>query len=195
MNTSTHCPISGEVNCKCLYPREKISPLQVDLKSSMRKLFTDHGVYTAFVLKSIIDNGKDTQIFLTRLLGNQKDIGDQVALIVGVKNGNQVTQLLTDHIKLAGDTITAIAKRDPTLADKINKQFAQGNQVAQGLSSLNPETLPFETIQQMFQIHNQFVVDMAINRFQGKYEEEQQLYDGYYNEILAMSDTIAHALM
>lgn len=196
MNPQAHCcGITGEVHCKCLYPREKISHIQVDLKSSLRKLFTDHGVYTAFVLKSIVDGGKDTQVFLKRLLGNQKDIGDQIALVAGAKNGAAVTALLTEHIKLAGDVITAAVKKDPTLTDKINKLFANGDQVAIGLHSLNPTGLPFETIREMFHIHNQFVIDMTINRIQGKYENEQQLYDSYYNEILAMSDSIAHALM
>jgi hypothetical protein len=195
MNTSKYCPLTGESHCKCLYPREKISLLQVDLKSSMRKLFTDHAVYTALVMKSLVDNGKDTQVLLTRLLLNQKDIGDQIKPIVGEKNGNLVTQLLTQHINLAGDVIKAIIKRDPMLADKINQFFANGNQVAAELSSLNPEGLPLETTQEMFHMHNQFVIDMTIARFQGKYDHEQQLYDGYYNEILALSDSISHALM
>lgn len=195
MSQNHCCALTGEVHCKCLYQRDKITPLQVDLKSSLRKLFTDHAVYTAFVLKSIIDHGKDTQIFLTRLLGNQKDIGDQIKPIVGENNGNAIAQLLTDHIKLAGDVITAVSKRDPILPDKIDKLFLQGDQLAYGLSSLNPEKLPFETIQQMFRVHNQFIVDMAIARFQAKYDREQQLFDSYYNEMLAMSDAITYTLM
>jgi len=54
MNHS-YCPITNERNCKCLYKQEGISALKVDLRSALRKLFTDHAVYTSFVLKSIVD--------------------------------------------------------------------------------------------------------------------------------------------
>src|SRR5436853_3097395 len=102
-----YCAITNEVHCKCAFEREKVSALKVDLKSSLRKLLTDHGVYTVFVLKSIVDGNKDTKVFLDRLLANQKDIGDQLKPIVGNNKGNEVTAVLTEHIKLAGNVITA----------------------------------------------------------------------------------------
>lgn len=194
-STNKCCPLTGETHCKCLYPRDKVTPLQVDFKSSLRKLFTDHAVYTVFVLKSIVDNGKDTKVFLDRLLVNQRDIGDQLKPIVGVNNGNAITQLLTEHIKLAGDVITAAVKRDPTLPEKIKKLFANGDTIALNLSALNPHTVSYEEQKEMWHRHNQFVIDMTIQRIKGNYLQEQQLYDSYYNEILAMSDSIAHGLM
>ena len=189
-----YCAITNEVHCKCAFEREKVSALKVDLKSSLRKLLTDHGVYTVFVLKSIVDGNKDTKVFLDRLLANQKDIGDQLKPIVGNNKGNEVTAVLTEHIKLAGNVITAAFKNDPTLNMKIETLFANSDEVAATLTSLNPEALPYELTQSTFHIHNQFVIDMTVARIKGDYLREQKLYDAYYNELLVLSDAIFHAL-
>lgn len=194
MQSTTFCPTTGEVHCKCLTPKIRISSLKVDLKSALRKLFTDHGVYTAFVLKSIVDGISDVPVFLDRLLLNQEDIGDQLKPIVGDAKGNLLTDVLTEHINLAGDVITAATKNDPTLNDKIKKLFENSDEVARVLTSLNPSKLPYPITQKMFHTHNQFVIDMTVARIKKNYEEEQRLYDAYYNELLEMSDAIYNAL-
>lgn len=191
---SNYCSITGECHCKCLYERNKSSALKVDLKSALRKLFTDHAVYMVFLLKGIVDLTSDTQVFLTRLLRNQVDIGDQLKPIIGTDNGNKVTAVLTKHIKLAGSVITAETENDRNLNLIIQDLFTNSADVAQVLSSLNPQLLPYAATKQMFDIHNQFVIDMTVARINGDFNREQQLYDGYYNEILAMSDAIYYAL-
>jgi hypothetical protein len=193
MNHS-YCPVTNEYNCKCLPKPEGISALKVDLRSALRKLFTDHGVYTAFVMKSIVDSGKDISVFLNRLLANQKDIGDQLKPIIGIENGDKITEVLTSHIKLAGEVIKAAKNKDPNLNDKINLLFANSDIVAETLTSLNPEALPFDLTQNMFHTHNQFVIDMTVARLSGDYLKEQQLYDAYYNELLLLADEIFFAL-
>ena len=188
------CPITHESHCKCLYVRDKVCSLKVDLKSSLRKLWTDHAVFTALVMKSIVDNNKDTKVLLDRLLLNQKDIGDQLKPIIGENKGNELTNILKEHIKLAGDVITAAVKNDGMLEIKIKNLFNNSDQVALILSSLNEYKLCYEITQNMFHIHNQFVIDMTVERIKGNYSQEIKLYDSYYNEILAMSDIIYDAL-
>lgn len=44
MTSKVYCGITNERNCKCLNHKiPKVSAMQVDLKSVMRKLFSDHG--------------------------------------------------------------------------------------------------------------------------------------------------------
>lgn len=186
------CPITGEKHCKCIDHKEPID--HIDLKSTLRKLFTDHGVYTAFVLKSIIDD-VSPDVFLKRLLVNQKDIGDELKPLIGNTKGNLITKLLTEHIKLAGECIKAAAKHDKQIQKKLNMLFKNSDQVAAALSSINPQKLPYDITQEMFEIHNNFVVDMAMARVAKDYKKEQILYDAYYNELLDMSDHIYLALL
>jgi hypothetical protein len=168
---------------------------EIDLKSTIRKLFTDHAVYTSFVLKSIVDHhDADTKVLLPRLLQNQKDIGEQLKPFIGSSKGNKLTKVLTEHIQLAGAVIKDATYNNPQLEQDIKKLFNNSDDVAMVLTSINPELLPYEDTQMMFIIHNEFVIDQTLARLSKDYQQEQKLYDAYYNEILLMSDLIADAL-
>lgn len=189
------CPITGEINCKCMYDRSNMAFPKVDLKSTMRKLFTDHAVYTSLVLKSIVDHNEvNTKILLPILLNNQKDIGSQIKLYTNINIGNQITKVLTEHIKFAGAVITDATNNSSKLEEDKAKLFKNSNEVAATLTSLNPYQLPYEDTQYMFELHNKFVINMTVARLNKNYKKEQKLYDAYYNEILMMSDLIADAL-
>ena len=191
-----YCRRTGEVHCKCLPGRtlNHVHPLKVDLKAALRKLFTDHAVYTAFVLKAIVDGTADVSAFSKRLIQNQKDIGDQLAPLVGAAAGQKLTNLLTEHIKLAAATITAATKKSAELNGLLDKLFKNSNDIAAFLTSLNQTMLPYDITSDMFRMHNQFVVDMTLARIAKNFEKEQTLYDAYYAEILEMSDAIFAAL-
>lgn len=191
-----YCRITGEKHCKCENKREGIHIMKVNMKEAFRKLFTDHACYTVFVLKGIIDKNDSVTVFLNRLLDNQKDIGDQLKPIIGEENGNRVTDLLKEHIRLAGEVIKSISakERSKLLNEKIAVLLDNGDEFSRFLSSLSPDKLPEREMIDMFERHNSFVKDMAIARRNKDYLEEQKLYDAYYNEILEMSDAIVNAL-
>jgi len=166
---------------------------------TLRKLFTDHGFYTKFVINSIVDGAPDLEALLERLMQNQKDIGDQVKPIVGEANGNRLTEVLSEHIRLAGEVIKAakastLEGRSTTLKGKVRELFRNSDQVAELLSSFNPKALPYEDMVQMFREHNQFVIDMTMARLTKQYRLEIRILDAYYNQLLRMSDQIFFAL-
>lgn len=194
MYEQTYCPITSEVNCKCIDGKPGISALQVDLRAALVKLFIDHGVFTALVLKSIVDGGRDTTVLLNRLNQNQHNIGDQLKPILGEAFGNELTNVLLEHIKLAGAVITAAAKNDLTLDDKITQLFDNSDEVAAVLTSINPDKLPYEVTQRMFHIHNQFIIDMTIHRLNHDYQNEITLFDAYIGELIQMANSIYQAL-
>jgi len=90
--------------------------------------------------------------------------------------------------------IKAARNRDDDLNNKIDLLFINSDLVAETLTSLNSEVLPFDITQDMFHVHNQFVIDMTISRITMDFLKEQQLYDAYYNELLMLSDSIFNAL-
>ena len=139
-------------------------------------------------------NEENTKVLLPILLNNQKEIGDQLKPYIGVSNGNKITKVLTEHIKLAGAVITDATNNSPKLDEDKAKLFRNSDEVAATLTSLNLKMLPYEDTQYMFEIHNRFVINMTIARLKKDYKKEQKLYDAYYNEILMMSDMIADAL-
>ena len=191
-----HCSITGETRCKCIKTNAKISSIQVDLKSSLRKLFTDHAVYTKFILNAIINKTPDLNILLEHLMINQEDIGNQLKPIIGDYNGNMLIMLLKKHIELAGSNKMAVNLPFNLflIENNIKMLFSNGEQVARFLTFLNPIKLHYDVIKDMFNRHNQFIIHMIKARISGSYQNEYKLYDACYNELLEMSDTIVNAL-
>lgn len=143
-----YCPITREVSCKCGKYQTKIPSWQVNLKLTLRKLFTDHAVYTKFVINGIIGIYPNVPAMTQRLLSNQIDIGDQLKPIIGDSRRKELTDLLTKHIILAADviTITSSNKAQQELQIAVNNLFENSDQVAAFLTSLNPEKLPYHFI-------------------------------------------------
>lgn len=192
-----YCAVTGEVHCKCEGEKEGIPAIKVNMRETMRKLFTDHAVFTKFVLQAIVDAHPGVTSLLTRLKQNQTDIGDQLKPIIGVKLATKLSDLLLEHITLAGEVITAASDDladKTTLESAITKLMENSGRVAEFLTSLNPVKLPAKETHEMFDMHNQFVIDMTLARIAGNWEKEIVLYDAYYNEILSMSDAINDAL-
>src|SRR5437016_4835251 len=113
---TTYCPVTGEVTCRCATKTTKVNGLLVDVRSALRKLFTDHAVYTERYIEKFFCNNPTAKDTANRLLENQKDIGDFVAPIVGKQNGDMLTKLLTEHIMCAVAVLDAL-KKDPKSID------------------------------------------------------------------------------
>lgn len=168
--------------------------MEVDLKATMRKLWTDHGVYTKFVINSIVDGNGDTSALLPRLMANQEDIGNQLKPVVGDEASNRLVLALKEHIRLAGEVIKSARLGGRLLAINTDLLFTNSRDVSQAISNLNPDRLPLQFVLAMFDEHNQFVIDMTVARIRGEHKREFELYDAYYNELLEMSDMIVSSL-
>ena len=77
------------------------------LKQDMRKLWTDHVVWTRDYIIAATEKQPDAPSALNRLMKNQDDIGSAVAKYYGDAAGRQLTTLLKDHIAIAGDIVKA----------------------------------------------------------------------------------------
>lgn len=188
------CPITGDPECKC---KQIVTVLQgnLNIKEALRKLFSEHAYYTWLFIDTfrLPGNGDITN----RLLKNQQDIGDALGKVLGnTQLGNQLTQLLQDHIKGAAGAVTALYDFGPDskeLKAAIDKVLANSKQVAEFLSKLSPK-LPFETVHAEFDQHNQYVVNIATAHYKKEYVKEIGIADEYYTHMLKFSDMLAAAL-
>lgn len=162
-----------------------------DIKQNLRKLFTEHAVYTKFVITDIIENLGNTTADVNRLIKNQQDIGIFVSPIVGNDNGKKLADLLTTHINLAADCIKSLKMGKGMYSDNnVKKLFANSKQVSAFLSNLNPIKISLDIITKEFAMHNQQVLDIGKAQYNKKYEDVVILYDNYYEHMLMMSDLI-----
>lgn len=146
-----YCPITGEINCKCNKNQNMISSLKVDLKATLRKLFTDRAVYIKFLLDSIIDEVNNSNIILDRLLNNQNDIGNQIRNIIGDYNADELIRLLYQNIKLIEDII--LLDKNNNMDDILNKRndlFDNGDEISHFLDNLNNKEGSYELYRDIF---------------------------------------------
>src|SRR5207248_3414214 len=77
------------------------------LKQDMRKLWTDHVVWTRDYIIAAVGDQPDAPAAAARLMKNQEDIGNAIAKYYGAPAGQQLTTLLKEHISIAVDLIKA----------------------------------------------------------------------------------------
>jgi hypothetical protein len=191
-----NCPVTGEIHCKCENNKNLDTfKTTITTKETLRKLFTDHAVYTKFYIECASSDLPDLKVITDRLLDNQKDIGDFIKPIVGNDNGNLVTKLLKEHILAAAGGVAALKSgNQDNIKNAVSKIFKNSEEVSKAISSLNPSGLPYDIVHKHFDEHNQYVIDIAKLHLEKKYSEEIKKYDAYYNHMLSFSDMLNNGL-
>lgn len=176
------CPL-GNMQCEC------------SMKEKLRKVFTDHVIYTKLYMEKYGTSRAETAVILKRLLSNQDDIANTLKPVIGIKQSKELARLLKQHIQLSGSMIAYVYQRDKKLADEAAlKVFQNGRQVAEFLTELNPKTLPLRITEEMFDMHNKQVFKLAWCHGWKEYKEEAHVFDEYLVHMLRMSDAIAKAV-
>jgi len=195
----TLCPITGGKDCHC--PKKpNMTPIGaamlVDMKSALRKVFTDHANYTSvFISESLPTLHEPSAAVTERLLRNPQDIADLISPVVGAEKANHVKDQFTQHLLLAAGAVAEVREGDEdTIADAVNNFITQGNDVAVALYELNPNKLDLTTLQRLINEHNNHVVELATLRKTGQNYEYYAEYDVYYAHMLAISDALYAAL-
>jgi hypothetical protein len=123
------------------------------LREAMRKLWTDHVVWTRDYIVAAVAGTPDAQTASVRLLKNQEDIGNAIAGYYGAPAGAKLTGLLKEHILVAVDLINAAKVNDQVKFNAVNNKWkVNGQQIADFLSATNPNW-PQATMREMMDMH------------------------------------------
>jgi hypothetical protein len=165
------------------------------LKQDMRKLWTDHTVWTRDYIIAAVADAPDAQAAATRLLKNQEDIGAAVAAYYGRSAGDQLTALLKTHITTAVDVVKA-AKAGDKAAFKTADDAWQQNamQIADFLSKANPNW-PKSTLESMMKEHLSTTTTEVQARLDKNWDADVRAWDAVYNHILKMSDALTDGIV
>src|SRR5678816_3455199 len=111
----------------------------IQLHQDMRKLWTDHTVWTCDYIIAAVDDKPDATAAANRLMKNQEDIGNAVAAYYGAPAGQQLTSLLKQHIAIAVDLIKAAKAGDQAAQKQASDKWQQNAvDIATFLSHANP---------------------------------------------------------
>jgi hypothetical protein len=165
------------------------------LKQDMRKLWTDHVVWTRDYVIAAIAGQPDAQSAADRLMRNQEDIGNAVAKYYGDEAGRQLTGLLKQHIGIAVDVVKAAKAGDKAALTQADDRWQQnGVEIADFLSKANPNW-PRETLVAMMKKHLETTTTEVVARLDKNWNDDVKAFDAVYDHILDMSDALADGIV
>jgi hypothetical protein len=176
------------------HPTSAPSPA-ASLKQDMRKLWTDHVIWTREYIVAAIGDQPDQQAAATRLMKNQEDIGAAVASYYGQPAGAELTKLLKEHISIAVDLITAAKAGNKTAQQSADAAWhGNAESIAEFLSKANPHW-PQATLVEMMNMHLSTTTDEVVARLTKNWDRDVQAFDAVYLHILKMSDALADGII
>lgn len=165
------------------------------LKLAMRRLWSDHVIYTRCYIISAIAALQDAQATATRLLKNQEDIGNAIVPFYGKEAGNKLTELLQEHIKIAVELVEAAKTGDQQKFGAADKRWTENaNQIAAFLAGANPNW-PKKDVTDLLSLHLKITKEEAVARLTGKWEEDIQKFDEIYTEIMVLADALSDGIV
>jgi hypothetical protein len=180
-----------------------ISRSALAFHDSMRKLWEDHITWTRNVIISFEVNEPDPSVVLPdlnaalgRLLRNQVDIGNAIKPYYGDSAGNQLTELLREHILIAGEILQAAKTGDAAaLADAQKRWYENAHDIAVFLNAANPRNWPLAEMDQMMKDHLDATTQEVLARLNENWEADVAAYDAVHEQALGMADMLSSGII
>lgn len=165
------------------------------LTQEMRRLWTEHVVWTRDYIVAAVGDQPDAPAAAARLMRNQDDIGKAVAGFYGDAAGRQLTALLKQHISIAVDLIKAAKGGDQAGQQAAAAKWQEnGVQIADFLSKANPNW-PRATLVSMMKTHLSTTTDEVVARLTKHWDDDVRAYDAVYTHILMMADALSAGIV
>jgi len=166
-----------------------------ELKQNMRKLWTDHVVWTRDYIIAAVGDQPDAQAAAARLMKNQEEIGSAVATYYGRPAGDKLTALLKDHISIAVDLIKAAKAGDKAGQQQADTKWQRNAEdIADFLSKANPNW-PRATLVDLMKTHLSTTTKEVVARLNKNWDEDTRAFDEVYDHILKMSDALTNGIV
>jgi hypothetical protein len=173
----------------------KMERSEVDLRDGMRKLWSDHVIWTRMFIVSAVANMPETALNAERLLQNQQGIGNAIKPYYGNAAGEKLASLLKDHILIAADIVTAAKSGDTgAVGDREKRWMENADDIAAFLSSANPNWAK-KDLQNMLYQHLNLTKGELLSRLNSDYTGDIKGFDNIYMEALMMADSLSDGIV
>ncbi len=164
------------------------------LKTGMRKLWTDHVIWTRQYIVSAVADDPSAAEAAKRLMKNQEDIGNAIVPYYGKDAGVKLTDLLKQHINIAVDLVAAAkAKDDAKVKDADQRWHANATELATFLSGANPNW-KMDDVQKMLNEHLTLTTQEATARLEKNWAMDVETFDKILDQALHMADALADGI-
>jgi len=195
-DATAHSSMSHQATHTVAHGKEEISKKEFALRQKMRRLWEDHITWTRLAIISLTTDSPDTEATVGRLLQNQTDIGNAIKPYYGAAAGQQLTELLREHILIAADLIAAAQAGDQAAVTAQQARWtANADEIATFLSSANPRNWKLGEMKTMMHDHLSLTTDEVVARLQQDWEADVKAYDQIHGQILHMADMLSTGIV
>lgn len=169
---------------------------KAEFRTTMRKLWEDHIVWTRLYIISALGDLPDKDATTGRLLQNQTDIGNAIKPLYGDAAGSALTALLRDHILIAADLISAVKTGDAAGSKTATERWdANADQIAEFLSKANPRQWGLSEMKMMMHSHLSATTAEVVARLKHDWTADVRAYDEVHGQILEMADMLSSGII
>lgn len=165
------------------------------LSEAMRLAWLNHVVWSRLYLISAAEDLENTDDTLMQLLGNVDDITDAFANNYSPAAIQQLKELLTEHIQLAGNLIDELKRGEREEYNHILPDwYENGERIADFLSR---QTAAYnrQELRDMIKNHLDILREEIESWFEKDYRKDIDAFIRAENEILSMADYLAGGLL
>ncbi|WML44583.1 acetylglutamate kinase [Neobacillus sp. PS3-40] len=172
-----------------------ISEQEVRLRNAMRLVWEQHVYWTRMTINSIAFDLPDLDAVTARLLRNATDMGNLLKPFYGNRIAAKFSNLIREHLLIAAELVKAAkAGNQNAVADAERRWYANGEEIAEFLSRINP-FISRDEFQEMFFEHLALTTKEALFILQNNFKSSIAVFDKIEAEALQMADTITNAIV
>jgi hypothetical protein len=168
---------------------------EMALKQGMRDLWSDHVVWTRDYIIAATSGSPSAQASLDRLMKNQEDLGAAIVPYYGRDAGTRLTTLLKDHIRIAGEVVTAAKAGNQTDLQAADRRWhANADEIATFLAGANTHWRKADLLS-MLNDHLSLTTQEATARLQSNWTADRAAFDRIYDQAMMMADQLADGIV
>lgn len=168
---------------------------EVKLKVNMRKLFTDHVIWTRQFSVDLLGNLPSIDKTTDRFLKNQEAIGNSIRPFFGDIAADTFTSLLKEHANIATNMMKSI--KEGYLNKEANFEIdavINADNISTFLSTINPY-FSKEDLSDLFKSHILLLKYQFIARMNGDYNADILYFDMGLHHILTIADCLFRGII
>jgi hypothetical protein len=168
----------------------------VTLHQDMRRLWADHVNWTRGYIIAATSGSQSAPVVLNRLMRNQEDIGNAIKPFYGDAAGAKLTDLLKQHIAIAGELVAAAKAGDATKqADADRRWHDNAADIASFLANANPKNWTRDGLLEMLNNHLALTTREAVDRLKMNWTDDVPNFDNIFTQAMQMADALADGIV
>ena len=195
-SASRNRPIDGGTRGAQLRPPEELIVATAEpVRLALRKLWSDHVIWTREYIVAAVAGTPDASAAAGRLLKNQQDIGGAIVPYYGQGAGDALTGLLKAHILIAVDLIEAAKANDQAAFARHDARWSANiGEIAKLLAGANPHW-PEKDVLDLLALHLKLTTGEVVARLTKDWAADVKAFDDIFTEIMVVADTLHDGLV